>query len=144
MERATRSKRKTNVTIWWWPCWSWCPQELNSLGSILVSVVGSTTTPDTAGWWRRSWPGGAYGETKCGHQSRLSPKTSKWHMFSFTKRKRKLGSLNPFKSRFFLCVVFSAAPFPDEMSIQVPISFSGSWSPRYAKITPVQIQPKQW
>ena len=45
MERATRSKRKTNVAISWWIYWSWSPQKLNSLGSMLVSVVGSTTTP---------------------------------------------------------------------------------------------------
>ena len=45
MERATRSKRKTNVTTLWWICWSWSPQKLNSLGSMLFSVVGSTTTP---------------------------------------------------------------------------------------------------
>ena len=45
MDRATRSKRKTNVTILWWICWSWSPQKLNSLGSMLVSVVGSTTAP---------------------------------------------------------------------------------------------------
>ena len=38
MERATRSKRKTNVTILWWICWSWRPQKLNSLGSMLASV----------------------------------------------------------------------------------------------------------
>ena len=113
MERATRSKRKTNVTILWWICWSWSPQKLNSLGSMLVSVVGSTTAPgDTAGWWRRAWPGGAYGETKCGHQPRFSPKTFKWHIFAFTKCKGKLGSLNPFKSGFyFLLVVFSAVHF---------------------------------
>ena len=114
MERATRSKRKTHVTIWWWPCWSWCPQELNSLGSLLVSVVGSTTTPGGhAGWGRRAWAGGAYGETKYRHQSRFSPKTSKWHIFSFTKRKGKLGSLNPFKSRlFFDLLFFLLLPFP--------------------------------
>ena len=32
MERATRSKRKTNVTILWWICWSWSPRELKLVG----------------------------------------------------------------------------------------------------------------
>ena len=108
MERATRSKRKTNVTILWWICWSWSPQKLNSLGSCWFPLWVRRPHPvDTAGWWRRAWPGGAYGETKCGHQSRFSPKTSKWHIFAFTKCKGKLGSLNLFKSRFFLLVFFA-------------------------------------
>ena len=50
MERATRSKRKTNVTIWWWPCWSWRPQKLNSVGSILEHTgrQNVATNPDSA------------------------------------------------------------------------------------------------
>ena len=106
MERSTMSKRKTNVTIWWGICWGWCPQKLNSLGSMLAfrcGFDGHTQGTQQVGGGEPG-QGGAYRETKCGHQS--SPKTSKWHIFSFTKCKGKLGSLNC----FFCC--FSAVPFP--------------------------------
>ena len=78
--------------------------------------------------------GGAYGETKCGHQS--SPKTSKWHIFSFIKCKGKLGSLNC----FFCC--FSAVPFPPTNVHSGSKLVFGLLESTVCKKTPVQIQLK--
>ena len=103
----------------WVPCW-------------FPLRVRRSYPGETAGWWRRAWPGGAYRETKCGHQSRFSPKTSKWHIFSFTKCKGKPGSLNPFKfkSQFFLtCCFFCCSLPPGKMSIQVPSLVFGFLGP---------------
>ena len=127
MERSTMSKRKTNVTIWWGICWGWCPQKLNSLGSMLAfrcGFDGHTQGTQQVGGGEPG-QGGAYRETKCGHQS--SPKTSKWHIFSFTKCKGKLGSLNCFL--LFFCCSFS----PDECPFRFQVSFRVPWAHRMQK-----------
>ena len=125
MDRATRSKRKTNVTILWWICWSWSPQKLNSLGSMLVSVGFDDHT-------RRTHGGGEPDQGE--HTGRQNVATSP---DSAQKRPNgtfsplpsvKENSLSPFKSRFFFyLLIFPLFPFPQrdghfrfQVSFRVP------------------------
>ena len=104
---------------------------------MLVSVVGSTTTPGghTGLMMEESLTRGSIRGDNMWPPAQIQPKNVQMAHFG------KLGSLNPFKSRFFSCCFLCCSLPPTKCPFRFQVSFrvSGVW---YAKKTPVQIQPK--
>ena len=106
MERATRSKRNTNVTIWRWTCWGWCPKTRRITVGFRCGFDDCTRTQRSQreSLTRESLPGDNM------WPSVWAQKRPNGTFSPLPSVKENYGSPNPFKSRnprFFVICCFS-------------------------------------